>query len=438
MKERIMMQTSLQGIAKKAKDQPTYRFRNLYGMLNETNLRECWNDIRMDAASGVDHVSAREYEQNLEENIKRLVERLKSKAYRAKLVRRHYIPKDNGKYRPLGIPAIEDKLVQLAAAKLLNAIYEQKFLPCSYGYRPHRDAKQAVMALSSQLQFGNYGYVVEADIKGYFDTIDHTWLMQMLELRIDDQAFLRLIKKWLNAGVLDTDGKVLHPVTGTPQGGIVSPVLANVYLHYVLDLWFEIEIRKHCRGKAYLIRYADDFVCAFERKEEAQWFYGALGERLQKFGLTLSADKTRVIAFDKQKDAGKTSFDFLGFEFRWGLDQKGRPNLKRRTARKKLKQSKRNFTAWCREFRNELMSKSMTTLSAKFRGYNNYYGLIGNSQGLNDFYFHAVYTWHKWLNRRSQRKTLTWVKFKALLKRYSVPVPRITQKRMTQLPLRFV
>jgi RNA-directed DNA polymerase len=437
MKERVTMRTSLQRIAKKAQDQPQYRFRNLYGMLNETNLRESWNDIRKDAASGVDEVNAREYEQNLEENIHNLVGRLKGKAYRAKLVRRRYIPKGNGKLRPLGIPATEDKLVQLAAAKLLGAIYEQVFLPCSYGYRPHRSAKEAVVALSDAIQFGDYSCVVEADIKGYFDTIDHDWLMKMLELRIDDKPFLRLIKKWLNAGVLDTDGKVLHPVTGTPQGGIVSPILANVYLHYVLDLWFEKVVKPHCRSKAYLIRYADDFVAAFECEADAQWFYGVLGERLMKFNLTLSADKTRVIAFDKRKEAGKTSFDFLGFEFRWGTDRKGRPNLKRRTARKKLRNSKRVFTEWCRKCRRDALPQLMATLNAKLRGYYNYYGVIGNYQSLAGFFWHVKRTLHKWLNRRSQRHSYTWAEFTELLKRYGVVQPHITQRRTTQLSLHF-
>lgn len=431
------MRTSLQRIAKKAKDQPQYRFRNLYGMLNEVNLRECWSDIRKDAAYGVDRVSARDYEQNLEENIDDLVKRLKRKAYRAKLVRRQYIPKGNGKVRPLGIPATEDKLAQLAAAKLLSAMYEQDFLQCSYGYRENRGAKDAVVELSSRLQFGNYRYVVEADIKGYFDTIDHNWLMKMLELRIDDKAFLRLIKKWLHAGVLDTDGKVLHPVTGTPQGGIVSPILANVYLHYVLDLWFEKVVGSKCKGKSSLIRYADDFVCAFERKEDAQWFYGVLGERLKKFGLTLSADKTRVIAFDKRKDAGATSFDFLGFEFRWGKDRNGKPSLKRRTSRKKLSNSKAAFTKWCREHRHETLPTLLATLSAKLRGYYNYYGLIGNSQSLSDFYLHVQRTLHKWLNRRSQRHSYTWSELLALLGRHAVPKPRITQRRLPQISLRF-
>lgn len=254
------MQTSLRGIAKKAREQKKHRFGNLYEMLNEENLLDCWRYIRKDAAYGVDRVSAQEYEENLGENIRRLVERLKRGSYRAKLVRRQYIPKGEGKYRALGIPATEDKLLQLAVKRILEAIYEQDFLRCSYGYRPKKGALDAVDKLTVKLQFGRYDFVVEADIKGYFDNIDHDWLVRMLEERIDDRALMRLIEKWLKAGILDTDGKVLHPVTGTPQGGIVSPILANVYLHYALDLWFHKVVRKHCRGEACLIRYADDCV----------------------------------------------------------------------------------------------------------------------------------------------------------------------------------
>ena len=253
------MPTSLQGIAKKAASQQGYRFRNRYGMLDEDFLKQCWRDIRKDAAAGVDQVSAPAYEQPLDENIHRLVERLKQKWDRAKLVRRHDIPKGNGTQRPLGIPAVEDKLLQLAVARLLEAIYEQDFLRCRDGYRPQVGALEAVDTLTIKLQFGRYAWVVEADITKFFDTIDHDWMVRMLAERIDDGALLRLIRKWLKAGVLDTDGQVLHPVTGTPQGGTVSPILANVFLHYVLDWWFETVVKRHCRGEACLIRVRGRF-----------------------------------------------------------------------------------------------------------------------------------------------------------------------------------
>jgi RNA-directed DNA polymerase len=253
MKYRTPVQTSLLGIANKAKSDKRYRFRNLYRELNEELLLDSWRLLRKDAALGVDRVSVAEYEANLAENVHQLVERLKRKRYRARLVRRHYIPKGHGGVRRLGIPATEDKLLQLAVKRLLEAIYEQDFLSCSYGYRPLVGARAAVDDLRVKLQFGGYHHLVEADIKGFFDNLSHEWLMRMLAERIDDEPFLRLIKKWLKAGVLDTDGKVLRPESGTPQGGIISPVLANVYLHYALDLWFERVIRRSCKGGAFCI-----------------------------------------------------------------------------------------------------------------------------------------------------------------------------------------
>src|SRR5829696_2212393 len=374
MKERSTVQTSLLGIAKKAKDEKRYRFRNLYRELNEELLLDSWRLLRKDAALGVDRVSAAEYEANLEENIHQLVERLRRKRYRARLVRRQYIPKGDGRMRPLGIPATEDKLLQLAVKRLLEAIYEQDFLSCSYGYRPQVGALEAVDQLTVKLQFGGYHYVVEADIKGFFDNLSHEWVMRMLAERIDDQAILRLIKKWLKAGVLDTDGKVLRPEGGTPQGGIISPILANVYLHYGLDLWFEKVFRQSCSGGAFLHRYADDFVCGFGRAEDAQRFYKELEERLRKFGLELAADKTRVIPFSRHRQR-ETSFEFLGFEFRWGVNRKGHAWLKRRTARKRLRNSLKRVTEWCRQNRHRRIREQVQLLNAKLRGYNNYYGV---------------------------------------------------------------
>lgn len=419
------MPTSLQGIAKKAQEQKRYRFRNLYGMLNEELLRDCWRDIRKDAAYGVDEVSAREYEQHLEENIRDLVARLKRKRYRAKLVRRHYIPKEDGGQRPLGIPAIEDKLLQVAVKRLLEAIYEQDFLRCSYGYRPRVGALDAVDKLTVKLQFGRYHFVVEADIKGFFDHVDHEWLIQMLEERIDDRALLRLIKKWLQAGVLDTDGQVLHPVAGTPQGGVISPVLANIYLHYVLDLWFQYVVKKRGRGEACLIRYADDFVCAFQYQADAEWFYQALGPRLGKFGLALAEEKTRVIPFPRYRPTGQARFEFLGFEYYWGQDRGGRPHLKRRTARRKLRSALKRFTAWCRESRHLRLRVLFRQLNAKLRGYYNYYGVIGNYASLEQFFTAAMRILFKWLNRRSDRRSYNWTGFKELLEHFNIERPRI-------------
>lgn len=426
------MRTSLQAIAHKAASQKKYRFRNLFRLLDEELLRECWRDIRHDAAYGVDRVSAAEYEQNLEENIHQLVERLKRKSYRAKLIRRHYIPKADGKLRPLGIPATEDKLLQLAVARILEAIYEQDFLRCSYGYRPNIGAREAVDKLTIKLQFGRYNHVAEADIRGFFDHLDHAWLVRMLEERIDDRALLWLIGKWLKAGVLDTDGQVLHPESGVPQGGSISPVLSNVYLHYALDLWFERVVKPRCRGEACLIRYADDYVCAFEYQEDAERFYTEQGQRLEKFGLELAAEKTRVIPFSRHLPES-TSFEFLGFEFRWGRDRSGRPHVKRRTSRKKLRSSSKQVSEWCRENRHVKVSEQFGRLNAKLRGHYNYYGVIGNGASLS-YFFHAVIHNHlKWLNRRGQRKSYTWAGYKEVLKHYKVELPRIVGRPKTKL-----
>jgi group II intron reverse transcriptase/maturase len=426
------MQTSLQGIAQKAKEQKKHRFQDLYRMLNEGFLLDCWRDIRKDAAYGIDRVSAKEYEQNLEENIRDLVERLKRGGYRVKLVRRKYIPKGEGKMRPLGIPAIEDKLLQVAVKRILEAIYEQDFLRCSYGYRPGVGALDAVDKLAIKLQFGRYNFVVEADIKSFFDNVDHEWMIRMLEERIDDRPFLRLIKKWLKAGILEPDGEVIHPVTGTPQGGIVSPVLANVYLHYALDLWFHKVVKKYCRGEACLIRYADDFVCAFQYQKDAERFYRALGKRIGKFGLELSAEKTRAMRFSRNCQPGKASFDFLGFEFRWGKDRGGRLHLKRRTTRKRLRRSLKNFTIWCKENRHLRLDELFRKLNAKLRGYYNYYGVIGNYTSLMQFFKQALRILFKWFNRCSQRSRYNWRGFQELIELFKIERPRIVGRPKTR------
>ena len=422
------MQTSLLAIAKKARDRKHYRFLNLYRLINEDLLLECWGDIRKNAAYGVDRVSAAQYGENLISNIRNLIERLKRKTYRARLVRRHYIPKPDGRTRPLGIPVVEDKLLQLAVTRILEAIYEQDFLRCSYGYRPNRGALDAVDKLTVKLQFGRYNFVVEADIKGFFDNIDHDRLIELLSLRIADQSLLRLIKKWLKAGVLDTNGKVIHPASGTPQGGIISPMLANVYLHYALDQWFQEVVKTHTKGEACLIRYADDFVCAFEHEEDAQSFFKALEYRLEKYSLALAADKTRIISFSRGQGRGGERFDFLGFEFRWDKDRAGKPHVTRRTSRKKLRNSIVNFTVWCKQNRNVRVGALFPRLNLKLRGYYNYYGVRGNIEGLSEFYGRAMEILQKWLNRRSQRRSMNWQGFNDLLKHFEVPRPRITEK----------
>jgi group II intron reverse transcriptase/maturase len=334
--------------------------------------------------------------------------------------------------RPLGIPATEDKLLQVAVKRILEAIYEQDFLHCSYGYRPGVGALDAVDKLTVKLQFGRYNFVVEADVKSFFDNVDHEWMMRMLKERIDDRPFLRLIRKWLKAGILEPDGEVVHPVTGTPQGGIASPMLANVYLHYVLDLWFQKVVKKYCGGEACLIRYADDFVCGFQYRKDAERFYKAMGKRLEKFGLELSPEKTRIIEFRRDHQPGKTSFDFLGFEFRWGKDRSGKPHLKRRTSRKKLRKSLKNFTEWCKANRHQRLDWLFRKLNAKLRGYYNYYGVIGNCASLWEFFKQAVCILFKWLNRCSQLRSYTWSGFQELINYFQIELPRVVERPKTR------
>ncbi|MGH8067288.1 MAG: reverse transcriptase domain-containing protein [Candidatus Entotheonellia bacterium] len=304
--------TSRRGIADKANADQRHRCRNLYGCLNVELLLDGWSDLNKDAASGVDGVTWQAYAENLQANVAALVERLQQKRYRAKLIRRRDSPKGNGQERPLGIPVIEDQLLQAACARILQAIYAQEVLGCSYGYRPGRGAGEAVRDLTFDRQYGRYGYVVEADIQGFFDHMDHDWLLEMLRLRIDDRAFLSLIRKGLKAGSLETDGRVVHPDTGTPQGGGVSPVLANVYLHDALELWVEKMVKPHGRGEALISRDADDLVCAFRFRSAAEWFSQALPKRLGKCKLEGAPEKTRILRFSRVHPGMTRRCTFVG------------------------------------------------------------------------------------------------------------------------------
>jgi len=419
-------QTSLRGIAIKAKVCGKHRFRDLYRCLNAPFLMTCWKGLNKNAASGVDKVTAEAYGENLEANIQALVERLKGKRYRAKLVRRCYIPKENGKERPLGIPALEDRLLQLACAKLLASIFESDFVDTSYGYRPNRSAKEAIEDLKFNLQFGKYGYIVEADIKGFFDNIDHEWLLRMLRERIDDAAFLDLIRKWLKAGILDTDGKIIDPESGTPQGGVVSPVLANIYLHFGLDLWFQKRVKAHCKGDAFILRYADDFICAFRYRDEAERFYLELPNRLSKFGLSVAPEKTKMIRFSRFHPGMKRRLVFLGFETYWMKDSKGVARVEQRTARKKLQGACRRIKEWIKGNRHLKGKAFIEALNRRLRGHYNYYNIPGNLSSLGRFYSWAIKCSFKWLNRRGgKRKSFTWAVFNKAIDRLGIAKPEM-------------
>jgi RNA-directed DNA polymerase len=419
------MHTSLRGIANKAALNKTHRFQSLYSLLTFEFLLYCWQFVNKRAAPGVDRIDATEYGLYLHDNVLQLEDSVKSGWYRAKLVLRKYIPKLNGKLRPLGIPAIADKLLQMAVTKLLEAIYEEDFLPCSYGYRPGTGAHKAVKDLSATLRTGRYAAVVEADIKGFFDHIDHNKLLNMLMRRIDDKPLLKLIRRWLKAGILDTTGQVLHPLSGTPQGGIVSPMLANVYLHYVLDMWFEETVKRYCKGNATLYRYADDFVCCFELVTDAERFYEVLPKRLAKFGLEVAADKTQLLQFHR---GSKLRFCFLGFEFYWGRSRFGKTVMMRRTDRKKYRSAIANFKAWCKESRGLRMPVLFVQLNQKLRGYWQYYGVRGNYKSMNDYLQDIKRILLKWLNRRSQRRSYNWTGFAALINDFNLSKPHIYHK----------
>ena len=426
--------TFLRAIAEKASTDKHHRFGDLYRWLNQDVLRLCFFQLRKDAASGVDGVTYQEYEKNLEANLADLEGRLRRKAYRTRLVRQKLIPKGNGKMRPLGITALEDKLVQVAVTQILVAIFEMDFQPSSYGYRPGISAHDAIRDLTTELQFGGHNFVYEADIKGFFENIRWDWLEQMLEQRIADGALRNLIGKWLRAGILREDGQVIHPQTGTPQGGIISPVLANIYLHFVLDLWFQNVVRPKQRGHCRLIRFADDFVVCFEYRHEAEAFDPALKARLAKFGLEVAVDKTKTLRFGHNGGPHNGRFDFLGFEFYWEPDRKGQPRVKRRTATKKWLAGQQRIRDWIREHRHDRLSRTMKTLRAKLQGTWNYYGLIGNCRRMKLTYEETRRSLYQWLNRRSQRPSMTWRKIDRLMKRFQIPRPRIVEKKDQKMP----
>ncbi len=377
-------------------------------------------------ASGIDNVTKYEYEANLGENIEDLVGRMKRNAYRPQPARRVYIPKpgSNNK-RPLGIPAYEDKLVQAVLAEILNAIYEQDFLECSFGFRPNRGCHDALQLLDKILNKPSIHYVVDTDIKGFFDNIDHEWMMKFIEHRIEDKNLRRLISRFLKAGITEAGIRYDTP-QGTPQGGVCSPILANIYLHYTLDLWFDKIVRKHCRGDAYMVRYADDSIFCFQYAEDALRFYRAFINRLDKFGLEISQEKTKIIRLNKDdEDSGEddngSSYDFLGFTHYVGRDKNGRKRVKRKTSKKKYKASLLRCKEWMKRNRNIPIKQFMRIMKAKVQGHCNYYGITDNRMAVSNYIDECKRLLYKWLNRRSQKKSFCWDKFSLFLDKYPLP-----------------
>jgi group II intron reverse transcriptase/maturase len=426
--------TKLERIAELARQAPTMVLTTLAHHIDMDWMREAHRRTRKDGAPGVDRQTAEQYAEQLEDNLRSLLDRAKAGTYRAPPVRRVHIPKGNGETRPIGIPTFEDKVLQRAVAMVLEAVYEQDFLDCSYGFRPGRSAHQALATLWDKAMAMNGGWVLEVDIRKFFDTLDHQHLMDVLRRRVRDGVLLRLISKWLHAGVQE-DGGISYPDAGSPQGGVISPILANIYLHEVLDTWFEREVKPRLRGKAHLIRYADDAVMLFETEEDARRVMAVLPKRFGKYGLTLHPDKTRLLPFkrppmDPPTTGGTSSsrpetFDLLGFTHHWGRTRRGNWAIKRRTAKDRFSRALRRLSEWCREHRHDELKSQQESLGKKLRGHYGYYGITGNSDAIKRFFRGVTEVWCKWLNRRSQNAKMTWERMHRLLQRYPLPPPRV-------------
>ena len=441
MEDRTLTKLAL--LSERARQEPQLQFTSLAHLLDVDFLRGCYFDLGRDRASGIDGVSWQDYGKQLDENLENLVERMKAKRYKPQPAKRVYIPKNNDEKRPLGLPALEDKIVHRGIARILEAIYEVDFLDCSYGFRPKRGCHQALNAVDKTIMTKPINHVIEADIKGFFDNVSHPWMMKFLQVRIKDPSFLLLISRFLKAGYMDA-GEFVSTERGTPQGGNLSPALSNVFLHYVLDLWFEKKIRPQARGACYLVRYADDFVCMVQVQDDAQYIEQALRDRFAKFGLELHSEKTRTLSFGRyerenaqRQQRQANTFDFLGFAHFCGTSRKGKFIVGRQTSRKKFRQKCQEMNDWLRRIRNHKKAKDWwPTLAAKLRGHYQYYGVSGKMRSLNRLYLMTVRLTRKWLNRRSQRKRFYWKGFIEYLKHYPLPRPRIAHNFYTLSPMK--
>ena len=406
------------------------RVQTVMHYVNQETLKAEHARQSKDKATGIDGVTKEEYDSELEANINDLMKRLKTFGYRPQAVRRTYIPKaGSDKLRPLGIPSYEDKLVQGVIRRILDQVYESKFCDFSYGFRKGKSCHQALHEVNQTIMIKGVNYIVDADIKGFFDNVDHEWLMKFLEHDIGDKNFLRYISRFLKAGIVE-ELAYYESDKGTPQGGLISPVLANVYLHYVLDIWFEKVVKKQCQGRAHIVRYADDFVCFFEYKEEAERFFEALEKRLGKFGLELSREKSKIIRFGRfakeNSDGGKTeTFDFLGFTHINGMTRTGKYRVVHRTSKKKLAAKQKSVKDWLWENMHGKLSDIISQLNRKLRGHYGYYGISGNFIGIQNFYKYVRKALYKAENRRSQRSWLTWSRYRRLLWKFPIMKPKL-------------
>lgn len=436
------VRTKLASIVQIAKEDGKAKFCSLAHLLSKGTLREAFSRLSNTAAPGIDGQTKETYQGNLEGNLSNLLDRLKKGSYKPSPVRRKYIPKaGSNKLRPLGIPVLEDKLIQSALVIILESIYEVDFLDNSYGFRPKKSQHDALKGLSRNIGTKKVSFLVEADVRGFFDHVDHEWLIRMLKERISDNRILRLIKRFLKAGIME-EGKHLETEEGVPQGGSLSPLLANIYLHYTLDLWFSKVVVKHCQGEAYLTRFADDFVACFQYQKEAEQYYLELKKRLQKFSLEIAEEKTRIIEFGRFaerdiKRRGGTkpeTFDFLGLTHYCGKSRKGLFKLKWKTARKKFQAKVNAFSEWIEANRTLPIKDIWEKVNAKLRGHFNYYGVSDNWDGLLKYRNAVIRLLCKWLRRRSQRSKLSWIRFNQLLKWY----PLVTPKTLINLNSAFV
>jgi group II intron reverse transcriptase/maturase len=423
--------TKQRRIATLAKQSPQMGFTSLAYLIDLDWLREAYRRTRKDAAAGVDGQTAEGYAVDLETNLQSLLDRAKSGLYKAPAVRRVHIPKGTGhETRPIGIPTFEDKVLQRAVAMVLEPIYEQDFLPCSYAFRPGRSPHPALEDLRNQLMAMNGGWVVEIDIRKFFDTMDHGHLREFVSRRVRDGVLKRLMGKWLNAGVLE-EGRVTYPEAGSPQGGVISPILSNLYLHHVLDYWIEMEVKPRMAGQAFLIRYADDAVMGFSKEEDARRVLDVLPKRFARYGLTLHPTKTRLVRFGRPgpdegpkgpgSPPGPETFDLLGFTHYWAQSRKGYWVIKRKTAKSRFTRAVRAVSQGCKAHRHAAVRDQHQTLVQKLRGHYAYYGITCNGRALARFRHEVKRIWKKWLSRRSQRSYIDWPKFLELLKRYPLP-----------------
>jgi RNA-directed DNA polymerase len=427
------LSTKRQWIAELARKRPGTVLFSLHHVIDLEWMKEAYRLTRKDGAAGIDGVTATDYEANLAVNLMDLLDRIKSGRYKAPPVRRTYIPKADGTQRPLGIPTFEDKVAQRVIVMILEAIYEQDFRPCSYGFRRGRSPHEALRVLHSAITKQGQYWVLDVDIRKYFDSIPHDQLRALLDQRVTDGVIRRMIDKWLKAGVLE-DQQLRVAAEGTPQGGVISPLLSNIYLHHVLDEWFEKEVRPRLRGPCTLVRFADDFVMTFKNPHDANRVLEVLGKRLGRYGLTLHPDKTRFIDFRPERSEGTRqnclgpAFDFLGFTHTWGKSRKGKNVVRQTTAKSRLARALVVVKDWCRKNRHRPILDQHAQLSSKLRGHYAYYGITGNMRQIGRYASQTMKTWRKWLERRTRSKVLTWDRFGAFLARHPLPKARIVHR----------